>query len=85
MVAALSPLSAKLATTGEPTVEYGPPEVVERCTVYDVAPVTAVHDRLIADADAPVAVRPLGAAGSVRPDACAESGELPNALTAATT
>jgi hypothetical protein len=28
----LSPVSEKLAAVGEPTVEYGPPEVVDRCT-----------------------------------------------------
>ena len=65
MVAALRPLSAKLAAAGEPTVVYGPPEVVERCTVYDVAAVTAVHDRLIAEADTPVAARPVGVANPV--------------------
>ena len=85
MVAALRPLSPKLATAGEPTVVYGPPEVVERCTVYEVALATAVHDRLIADADTDTAATPLGAAGIVRPGTCAESAEVPDELPACTT
>ena len=85
MVAALNPVSAKLATTGEPTDVYGPPETVARRTVYELAPATAVHDRSISDADTTVAPRPAGAAGSVRPDTCADGTEVPDALTAATT
>ena len=85
MVAALRLVSGKLVPVGEPTVEYGPPEVVERCTVYEVAPVAGLHDRSISDADTAVAVTPVGATGNVRPETCAEKAELPDELTAATT
>ena len=78
-------MSPKLATAGDPTVVYGPPEVVERCTVYELAPVTAVHDTLIAEADTAVAATPAGAAGNVRPDTWADRAELPDELTAFTT
>ena len=84
-MAGLRPVSAKLATAGDPTVEYGPPEVVARCTVYEVAPATAVHDRLITDVDAGVAATPLGAAGMVSPATCGESAEVPDEFAAATT
>ena len=70
---------------GEATVVYGPPDVVERCTVYEVAPATAVQDTVIADADTPVAATPVGAPNRVVADACADRTEVPDALTAATT
>ena len=79
------PVSEKLVATGEPTVVYGPPDVVPRCTAYEVAPVTEFQVRLTADADTPVATTPLGAVGRVSPDACADSAEVPDEFTAATT
>ena len=78
-------MSAKLATAGEPTVEYGPPEVVARCTVYEVAPVTAVQVRLIAEVETAVAARPVGAARPVVADTWAEKTDVPDESTAATT
>ncbi len=49
-----------------PTEVYGPPLVVARRMVYEVAPAEALHDRLICDDDAAVALRPVGAAGGVQ-------------------
>ena len=46
---------------------------------------TAVHDTVIADADTAVAARPVGAASPVVPDTWADSAEVPDELTAATT
>ena len=56
-----------------------------RCTVYDVAPATTVHDKLIWVADAAVATTPVGAAGPVVAETWAETAEDPDAFTAATT
>ena len=64
---------------------YGPPEVVERCTVYELAPAVAVQVRLICEVDTAVAATPVGAAGNVKPDTWADSAELPEGPTAATT
>ena len=49
-----------------PTVVYGPPLVVARRMVYEVAPAEAAHERLICDEEAAVAMRPVGAAGGVQ-------------------
>ena len=82
---ALRPVSPKLATAGEPTVVYGPPEVGERCTVYEVAPLTAFHDTVITEVDTPVVARPVGVPSPVVADAWADATEVPDVSTAATT
>ena len=44
----------------------GPPLLVERRMLYEVAPEEAVHETLICEAEAAVAVTPVGAAGGVQ-------------------
>jgi hypothetical protein len=48
------------------TLVYGPPEVVERCTLYLVAPELAVHVSATWALPA-VAARPVGAVGALLP------------------
>ena len=61
------PVFANDIVADVPTELYGPPLVVERSTVYEVAPEDAAHDRLTCDAEAAVALTPVGAAGGVQP------------------
>ena len=65
-MAQVRPESANDVVAEVPTEVYGPPLVVERRIVYEVAPVLAVHETLREVCVAPEVVTPVGAAGGVQ-------------------
>ena len=84
-MAAARPVLAKLADVGVPTVVYGPPVVVDRATVYPVAPATALQVRSISDVDTAEATTPVGWPSNVVAVTSLEVVEPPDPSLALTT
>ena len=60
------PESANDVDVEVPTEVYGPPLVVARRIVYEVAPLLAVHETVVPVCVVPDEVTPVGAAGGVQ-------------------